>query len=234
MFLEGLAFFKTVLCTLTFIIPLWKRKKKGKQRQLEKKWLHSKSLFFSGSLPARVTFGNKTLLFLIRAWSKTNNASILFLNYYSVGKKSLPCLSTGCLPLDIRRWFHVKPLADTHLQPDVLMNIKHWPHVKKALMVFASFKPLSACCVQVVSTSSSTSSVTLNAAYFPSLYILYCTWRGTSTPSRWLLGKRLYVRGEWDRGRESKRERSVAPIKASDWYNWVISALRERHLLALS
>lgn len=67
-----------------------KKKKKRKLRQLEKKWLHSKSLFFFGSSPARVTFGNKTLLFLIRAWSKTNNASIVFFNYYSVSKKKPP------------------------------------------------------------------------------------------------------------------------------------------------
>lgn len=112
MFLEGLAFFKTVLCTLTFIIPLRKRKKekkKRKLRQLEKKWLHSKSLFFFGSSPARVTFGNNTLLFLIRAWSKTNNASI-FKKIITLSKKSLPCLSTGCLPLDIRCDFMSNPL----------------------------------------------------------------------------------------------------------------------------
>ena len=98
----------------------------------------------------------------------------------------------------------------------------------------ASFRPLSARCAQVVSSSAA-----VNAASSPSLYMLYCTRRGhihpiQVAPGGWRWWRWGEVVREGERDRESKRERSVAPIKASDWYNWVISALRERHLLALS
>lgn len=126
--------------------------------------------------------------------------------------------------------FWYKPISchqHSHQEPTVLRNMKHWPDVKKGLMVFIQTSLCLLC----------SSSILLRHHQrhpLPGFVRTVLCLRGRIHPVQVALGEEIVFEGERDRGGERKRERSVAPIKDSDWYNWVISALRERHLLALS